>query len=389
MGNRKAKKSKLQKRLDLLVRKKYLGQISDAKIHKRKRLKRKIKQQLFPEIYSLRKERVKFHNRFYKKKYHGAPQNISIDGSFGIEVETDIENFLDKASGFVDFSSSRLNIFLENCNYMWPSGITLFCSLKEFIELAAKKPKPIISSSTPNNKKVKSYLNYSGFYEYVNRIKDKSVDQYYEKRLVKIIRESDYNNLDHREAEIMELLTKFSFLNATELEWFYNVILTEVFLNMIEHGVAHTDKGYWLMAQHHPTHGFISICVADNGIGIRHSLMTGPQGEILNSIIKNESQNDGEFIKLVFQQTVSGAIEASIPTKRFMVGLTHPRGSSRGNGMKRIKERCVQLGIAFSILSQHGYLFMNESGEIIKCGSKPGRIFAGTLFNFRIKAKSE
>jgi len=56
---------------------------------------------------------------------------------------------------------------------------------------------------------------------------------------------------------------------------FDSIILTEVFSNVTEHGVSKFDAGWWILAQYHSTHKYIQYSIADNGIGIRNSLMSG------------------------------------------------------------------------------------------------------------------
>ncbi len=87
----------------------------------------------------------------------------------------------------------------------------------------------------------------------------------------------DKRNIEIREEEILSLVERHSSLDAEQLEWFYSVILTEIFNNVTEHGISHKDNGWWLLAQYHKRHKIISLCIADNGIGVRNSLLTGPQ----------------------------------------------------------------------------------------------------------------
>ena len=71
--------------------------------------------------------------------------------------------------------------------------------------------------------------------------------------------------------------------------------------------VSNKDKGWWLLVQYHKNHGFISMCVADNGIGIRNSLLTGPQKNDILSSIGEFKGNDGLYIKHAMKENVSGA----------------------------------------------------------------------------------
>ena len=191
--------------------------------------------------------------------------------------------------------------------------------------------------------------------------------------------------IEEREKEILELLTKYSTLSFDELQYFDQVILTEIILNVTEHGVSHIDKGWWMLCQYHKKSKFISICIADNGIGFRNHLMNGPQNEYLLQKFDNNYKNDGKIIKIALQDNISGASEAPIKTGKII--KKYPRGTKRGHGLKIISEYCIKLKIPFSILSQNGFLFLDHEGNEIKCGYRKKRVFAGTLFHFRVKAK--
>ena len=84
-----------------------------------------------------------------------------------------------------------------------------------------------------------------------------------------------------------ELLRRLSSLNNDQIEEFINYVLIEIFNSVTEHGMPqkNKDEGWWMIAQHHQRHQFISLCIADNGIGIANSLYTGPQkAEIIKRI---------------------------------------------------------------------------------------------------------
>ena len=148
------------------------------------------------------------------------------------------------------------------------------------------------------------------------------------------------------------------------------------------------------MAQYHERTGLISICIADNGIGIRNSLMTGPQEvDLLKRIkfagIKNAENYDGYFIGMALKENVSGALNALPKKEAPLIGKQYKQGSRRGNGFARIKDTCKKLGIELSILSQNGYVFLDSSGNIVKEGSREKRIFAGTMYHMNVPAKKK
>jgi anti-sigma regulatory factor (Ser/Thr protein kinase) len=238
-----------------------------------------------------------------------------------------------------------------------------------------------------------SYLNHSGFYDYVHAKHPAEVEDqnhYPEKEVVKIEREKKLSNIEPREDKIISLLQQFSLFDARQIELFNSIILTEAFNNVTEHGVSHRDRGWWLLAQYHKKHGIISLCIADNGIGIRNTLMTGPQSDDIGKSIANTPENDGKFIKMAIEETVSGALAAPLKTAGgFLSSKKYEKGAHRGNGLKRITSTCEKLGIPFTILSHHGYVFLDASGNMIRNGSMPRRVFAGTLYHLLIPAKGD
>jgi hypothetical protein len=371
---RKQKKLRKRQRFAVIKRKKLKLLITLYKRHN-------------PVSFTVDQIRNELKRCLYKTKNWNLNTNIVIiNCEFGLEDINAVDYFLDTAASFIDFNSSVLQFDLTKCNRVWPSGITLLCSLMQWVELtSSKNHRPKISSSNSNNNRVNSYLSHSGFYDYVARPKDTDVSYYSDDEIVKIRRETNKSNIEKREKSIVDLLQKYSTLTPEELEWFDSVILTEAFNNVSEHGVSNKDNGWWLLAQRHPSHKIISLSIADNGIGIRHSLMTGPQRIEIGNKIENIPKNDGEFIKLALEENVRGAIAASIKTGKFL--KRYESGARRGNGLKRIRKTCSDLKISFSILSHYGYVFVNQQGKIVKIGSKNSRVFSGTMYHFIIGSK--
>ncbi len=341
------------------------------------------------EYFEIKKSREELRRKLYIASYKKSPLQVSITGDFGIEESASVDYFLQTASTFIDFDNTHLKFELENCTRMWPSAITLLCSLMQWVELTTRhqpeRHRPHIESTPSNSDKVNSYLGHCGFYDYVKRLRDTSQDFYSNEEIVKIQRETDSINIEKRENEIIELLHKYSAFSDSEIELFDSIVLTEAFANVTEHGVSHLDKGWWVLAQYHAAHAIISLCIADNGIGIRHSLMTGPQAKAIALEVDNTSRNDGEFIKLALEKTVSGALGAQQKTTGLFV-KGYAKGAHRGNGFQRITDTCKQLKIPFSILSHFGYAFVGKNGIIHNYGSKDRKIFAGTLYHMVIPA---
>lgn len=341
------------------------------------------------EYFTIKENREHFRKRLYQGIYNNPPITIGIAGDFGVEEPTRIDHFLETASRFIDFNNKELLFDLKNCTRMWPSAITLLCSLIQWVELSTSEyRRPRLASTASQSDKLNSYLGHCGFYDYVKRPRDTFQDYYKDSDIVKIQRETKATDIESREDQIVDLLQKYSLFSPQDIELFNCKILTEAFNNVTEHGVSHRDKGWWLLAQYHKTHGIISLCIADNGIGIRHSLMTGTQAKEIESKIPNESENDGKFIKMALEETVSGALEAPKKTAGFF-NNKYASGSHRGNGLKRITDTCFKLKIPFSVLSHYGFAFIDENGRITRYGSMKNRVFAGTLNHFVIPARKE
>ena len=123
--------------------------------------------------------------------------------------------------------------------------------------------------------------------------------------------------------------------------------------------------------------------VADNGIGIRKSLTTGPQEKESKSKFNDNKLNDHKFIEYAFDESVSGAFNASTKDE----GLIHRKyatGARRGNGLNRIQKACVKIGASLTIMSHYGFVHYDEYGNLIKSGSRNNRIFAGTMYHLII-----
>lgn len=367
--------------------------ITKKKIHNAKKLKhkkqqKKIRRNKNREFYEILDLRKKLMIKLYKKRpYNDKPITIEIQGEFGIEEKANINKFLDIASKFVDFNSRILNIDIKKCIRVWPSAITLFCSLKQWVELTAQKNRsPKVRSTSSDSNKVNSYLAYCGFYDYVDRMKDVEDKNYIDDgRIVKIERETIKSNVERREDQIVALLKRYSVLSADELEELNDIVITEIFNNVTEHGLSHRDKGWWVLAQYHEKHKFISICVADNGIGIKNSLLTGPQRAEIKKIYGKKQESEVELVKLAFEENVSGAFAA--PMKSGRIRKRYKAGARKGYGLMRIKETCKKFKIPLTILSHKGYLFFDENGRESVYGSKDNRVFAGTMYHLKVKAK--
>lgn len=308
--------------------------------------------------------------------------DVLISGAFGLEEHEMLDSFLDDAERCIDSDAAHLALDFGPCTRMWPSAVTLLCSLKEWVTLTrVSRLGQKVSSVPPRDHKVNSYLAHCGFYDFVNAFpKPTDIGHYTGADVVQISKETKRADIESREDNIIALLTHCSDLSSEEIELFNCVILTEVFNNITEHGIDHVRNGWWLLVQHHPTHGIISLCFADNGIGIRNSLITGPQRIAVEKRHPPTRQFDGEYIRMASEESVSGAIAAPIRSGRFRP--QYPQGAKRGNGLKRICAACKSLRIRMTILSHYGYASWDRDGNISNIGSRDRRVFAGTMYHF-------
>ncbi len=325
-------------------------------------------------------------NLHHEYSYSKGVQLIPIENEIGIESPAAIENYLKITPEIIDFDTKTLLLDLQKCTQVWPSAVTMFCSLKEWAEFSRKygnNNQPNIASNDAAVNDVNAYLDQCGFYDYVGREGSQHPITYPREHIVEIRREKEKSNVEGRENEIVELLKKTTSFSSDEIELFNSIVLTEAFLNVQEHGVVCNDQGWWVLAQYHKTHKLISLNIADNGIGFRHSLATGPQkNDVLNKL-DNNPKLDHEFIEMAIEENTSGAFNAT-SKKRSLMRSMYLRGSRRGNGLQRIQKTCIDLGIEFSILSHYGYVFWDSKGKKVKSGSTSKRIFGGTLYHFNI-----
>lgn len=333
---------------------------------------------------------------FQEYNFTEPPVTIEANGEIGIESDEGFQNFIELGKKIIHSNSRDLQIDLSNCVRIWPSAITQLCSLAQWYEVAIMVQKqtnsleaiPRIASTSPKSTHTDSYINQCGFYDYVGRaLRPTSNDVNYDnEKMVKLKRETQRNNIEEREGQIVNLVKKYSTLDEDQFEYFRNIIIVEIMNNVVEHGESYHDQGWWLMAQYHPTHKFISICVADNGIGFRLSLTSGPQKDQLGNSFPNSPEHDGDFLELAFHNRISGAIDAKVK-ETIGIHRKYPRGSSRGNGLARIKNACKESRVKLAVLSHFGYIILDENGEIFAKSSENRRVFAGTLYNIVIPAR--
>lgn len=302
---------------------------------------------------------------------------IPINTEFGLEDNSYRNSFFMLAKTILNSRKTTIILDIRQCPRIWPSAITFLCSLKQWAEMNNKynSTKLSIASTDSCFENVNTYLNKCGFYRYVGRQGNPNLQNLVSDDVLKIQREKDKHLVEKREDEIIGILKKNTKFTDDQLELFNSIILTETFNNVLEHGIVNKDEGWWLLAQVHKNHKFISLCIADNGIGFVNTLQNGPQSKDIKAL----NYPEGELIKYAFNENVSGASNATPTTRK----MKSNRGARRGNGLGRIKETCKNLEMEFSIISHKGYCNV-DINENITTRTFDEIIFGGTMYSFII-----
>lgn len=309
--------------------------------------------------------------------YESGKDIISIKNEFGLEDDLHRNNFFKITKAILNSRKKNLIIDIRNCSRVWPSAVTFLCSLEQWAEMNNKfnGTERTIASTDSSYNNVNKYLNTCGFYKYVGRQGNPTYENQKSTDVLKIQREKDKKQVELREEEIIVLLKQYTMFTDDQLELFNSIILTETFNNVIEHGIVNKDEGWWLLAQVHTKHNFISLCIADNGIGFSNTLKNGPQSKDIKAL----NLPEGELINYAFKENVSGASNATPTMKK----TKSNRGARRGNGLGRIKETCKNLEMEFSIISHKGYCNVDKD-ENITVKTFDEIIFGGTMYSFII-----
>lgn len=309
--------------------------------------------------------------------YEPGEERIPIKTEFGLEDDSYRNDFFKLAKTILNSRKKKIILDISNCKRIWPSAITFLCSLEQWAEMNNKynETKRTIASTDSLYQNVNQYLNTCGFYKYVGRQGNPTYELQKSADVLKIQREHDKHLVEEREEEILKLLKNNTKFTDDQLELFNSIILTETFNNVLEHGIVNRDDGWWLLAQVHQKHQFISLCIADNGIGFVNTLNSGPQAKDIKAL----NLPEGDLIKYAFNENVSGASNATPTTKKSKAN----RGARRGNGLGRIKDTCKNLEMEFSIISHKGYCNV-DINENITTKTFDEIIFGGTMYSFII-----
>lgn len=340
-------------------------------------------------LRSLRREYID--NLYKKVKFNKLAQTIEITGEFGIENQDRLDHFFRTARQILSSRARNITLDFSNAQRLWPSAITLLCSFSHYTSLISVRGNsaPIVQSIHPANE-VGDYLTECGFNRYVGRRNQQYLPSRIGRGIVRIRREANNRDVSLREEEITDLVREFSNYTDDQIEEFDSIILPEIFNNVTEHGITHIDKGWWVLAQYHRIHNFLSICIADNGIGIRKTLVFGPQRQRILRYHKDEAIHEGDFIQTAAEKiNISGAINASSAKHTTVLGMTVPgmsrydRGARRGRGLKRIINSCFNLGITLTIISRSGF-YQKVPNQAAMTKSFEKDIFSGTMYHLLV-----
>lgn len=365
--------------------------------NQKKHQKRRAKSQLKNKLKKLKKKKYtpkratkslskknKDLKKFYKpREYTHSFIQEFVSGQIGLEHN--VQDFVDFSSKIIDSNCTRVYLDFRNATRIWPSSVTMLVSLIEWVNLTSSNSVRI-GSSDSNTADVNAYLGHCGFYEYVKRDFTPQTGFYPPNEVVKIKQEPSVKNTRIRQQAILNLIKLHSTLSSDDIERVDCKILSEIFVNVTEHGVTANVSGWFVLAQYHKTNGIISICIADNGIGIKNSLMTGFQADNVAKIVK--SQNDADYIETALTQYISGALDSSEISPK-LLGLQHavPQGKKRGKGLKYVVDTCKQLKLKLNICSHYGVIALDENGSTHYKHTLNKRCFAGTLYHIIIPAR--
>lgn len=338
----------------------------------------------------------RFIKKYFKKRFKkNRATTLVLKKEIGLE--SNIGQFLDISKEILKQSSCVIKFDLHLVEKIWPSGVMLFASLVNWIKITTKNTKNVqvmISSTRSDKEEVNAYLDQCGFYDYVNRSKDiYNRNKAGKECIVRIKHENTVESSENRQEEVMDLINNNSSLSNKDKEILNDRVLTEIFGNVIEHGFSvfqrnQSIQGWYLLSQLHEDAGFISVCIADNGIGIENSLLTGPQRENLINEYKRDSSERSFFLKRALEANISGAFNAPVKEGSNLYKIykryKFPRGERRGFGLKRVVSNCKKISVPITIISGYACISFDKDGDVIFEKSYDSLLFAGTMYYLQI-----
>jgi hypothetical protein len=345
------------------------------------------------------KPRKKYVQLFYSKvQFLDKEKEVKIVGDFGIEK--DLVNFFKVTQEITKGFPKKLMIDLRQCSRIWPSGVMFLASYHHWFQIKGEARSDVVLH-LPQSGAVTEYVEFSGLKEYVvskenNSQISNNVIKFDPHLNIKLKRETDKDSYQKVFEQISDILSRESVLDSEQLEEFNDQVLNEILINLSEHGVNYRflgfnseDLGWYIACQVHPTNGFISLCMADNGIGITSSILTGPQQEILKKNLRLSRLNSIEIEKMIMlkalEKDISGAYDASQYEAKYGLFKKVNKGKTRGRGFSRIIDVCRGMNIDLSVASNKGFLSY-KNGNATSDGFND-KIYVGTLYNLKIPIK--
>jgi predicted secreted protein len=320
--------------------------------------------------------------------YLGPPSHVQLEGNIG--TEEDALAYCSTMERTIDVNARSLDIRMTDVTYAWPSfvmGLCAFAVWTEAVSRAAHCARMKVSSTFSRDPIVSDFLIESGFGSFVGiKNNQKSRSHKKHKFSVRIRHEKDRSSERERRTEVYELIDMFANLSERAKEVLRDRVITEIFHNVTEHGTQVVDAGYWVLAQYHPSHGLISVSVADNGIGFRGTLATGVYGKQLVDRVPDTPLNDDRYIALAVDENMTGSLRAKGEAYAGRgTALQFLKGARRGQGMGVIVNESVGLGITVTIISHYGLFRRTPTGETLSRSFRQ-RAFPGTLYHLTIPA---
>src|SRR5690625_4596491 len=156
---RESRKRAAERRRAITIRKKRRLSRMNAQVARAKEKTRRKRDKIFYEIHK-------------PLKYDKDPKPLVVVGEMGLEEEANRDKFLDFAEEVIEFDARELLLNLNEAVRIWPSTVTLLCSMKQWLEIGARigtSDHPSIRSTEPDLSYVAAYLDHCGFHDYVGR----------------------------------------------------------------------------------------------------------------------------------------------------------------------------------------------------------------------------
>jgi hypothetical protein len=333
----KKRKSKAQKR------RKVLG------LSPRDRLRRRIRKTDFnwasiakkQRIFSFGRSQIKFPNK--------------------IDLFFDTKGFCNLFHRIAFSETADLEFHFAKLDFIYPEAVVYLAAIAEHLLL---KSNTKIKEFQSKNLEAEAYLNISGLKKFFNVKTSQSFEQdpAFNKNCIPISR--DPQEKASVAQKMVDLLNAKLMLDM-ETKTLLSESLGEIMGNAVEHGEV---RNWYRIAQLHEKRSAITIAIADNGVGVCHSLRSGFGGENYKKI------TDAQVLKKSFDSNVT----------------RHPPrvGEAHGYGLTKIIEFIRKTNSKLAILSGSGvYKVDYTSGSMVESFFDQDKPLPGTLIVARISFK--